>query len=101
MAAKDWEESKKDWEEFNKACEESRRKYDPKLNPTEANILVKRIMTNYETEEEYYTVRSDALAFLKSDASLEDKRYVRGHLESINMMISAIEEGVLHLPKRG
>ena len=88
------------WDEVLHAAQEYNKKYNPEINPTEANILVKRIMTNYDTVEEYYAIQNDAITFLKSDASLEDKQYVRGHLESLGKTISAIEKGYMHLPLR-
>lgn len=83
------------FQDLLKAIEEHKEKYDPQINPSEANILVDRIMSRHRTLEECYAVRRDALAFLKSNASQEDKQRVWGHLESLGMIISAYEEGLL------
>lgn len=91
----------KTWHDVAIAAKKHAEKYDSKINPTEANILVDRIMSQHKTVEECYAVRRDALAFLKSNASQEDKQRVWGHLESLGMIISAIEEGILELPTKG
>ena len=75
------------WKELAVAAEKDRKEYDPKINPTEANILIGRIMGSYDDPEEYYRIRDDVKNFLNSDASERDKSKVRGYTEYLAIML--------------
>lgn len=81
------------WAETLKAAREYKKKYDPEINPTEANKLSARMMRYYKTKQEYFDVEKDVQAFLKSDASEEDKDLIRGQAEALVMVLNAIREG--------
>ena len=83
------------WKEVVIAAEKDRKEYDPRINPTEANILIDRIMGSYDDPEEYYRIRDDVKNFLTSDASERDKNKVRGYTEHLAIMLDAVKKGML------
>lgn len=85
------------WEKTLKAAREYKKKYDPEINPTEANKLSVRMMQVYKTKKEYFDVEKDVIDFLKSDASEEDKNLIRGQAEALVMVLNAIREGRVDL----
>lgn len=80
-----------------KDIEDYKRKYTITENSSEAEKLVARIQAKKYSKEEFFEVEKDVIAFLKSDASEEDKQTVCGYTESLHMICSAIREGQLEI----
>ena len=78
----------KDIEEYNK-------KYSITENSSEADKLRYRIMNGNKSKEEWLQLREDVRAFIASDAPEEDKDMLGGYTETLVMMCSAIEEGLI------
>lgn len=76
------------WKELAIIAEKNRQENDPEVNPTEANILIKRIMGYYEDMEEYHRIKDDVKKFLNSDAPQREKDKVLGYTEHLAMMLA-------------
>ncbi len=79
--------------EFTQLC----RKIDQYMdNPkTEAEKLRSKILAKNKMKEEYLTLQEEIKNFMKSDASNEDKKMLRGYTESLSMICSAINEKLI------
>ena len=66
-----------------------------KISLTEAGKLRNRILTGKKTNEEWLELKKDVLAFSQSDAPEEEKEMLGGYTESLNMICSAINEGLI------
>lgn len=84
-------------EEFMKIVRETNEKNRHPERLTEAERLCNEIMTRKKSKEEYFKLEDEVKAFLRSDASEEDKQMVRGYTESLVMICSAIREGRLDI----
>lgn len=84
-------------EEFMKIVRETNEKNRHPECWTEAERLCNEIMIRKKSKEEYFKLEEEVKVFLKSDVSEEDKQMVRGYMESLVMICSAIREGRLDI----
>ncbi len=85
------------FDEFMKIVRETNEKNSHPERWTEAEQLCHKIMTQQKSKEEYFRLEEEVQAFLKSDASQDDKQMVIGYAESLSMICAAIREGRLDI----
>lgn len=82
-------------EEFMTIVREKNEWYSHPEKWTEAEKLRERIMARDKSKVECLKLREEVQKFLKSDASEEDKKMLLGYTESLQMICSAIEQGLM------
>ena len=75
-----------------KTIKEYNKKYTITEDSSEADKLIAKIQEKKYSEEDYFETEKAVSDFMRSDASEEDKQKVRGHTESLYMMISEIRD---------
>ena len=83
------------YEDFiKKAREQNEWKKHPE-KWTRAEMLREEIIGDKKSNEEYLELQKEVIEFLRSDASDEDKKMIRGYTESLSMICNAIRDGIL------
>lgn len=80
------------FDEFMKIVRETNEKNSHPENWTEAERLRHEIMAPKKSAEECVKLEEEVQAFLKSNASQEDKQTVISYAESLSMICTAIRE---------
>lgn len=82
-----------DMQEFMKIVRACNEKWG-KPPTTKAEELKKRIFKSEKTNEDWLELKKDVLVFYQSDAPEEEKEMLSKYTETLNMVCSAIEEGI-------